>query len=140
MFSFFFFYLLSTTTTASASDILSGKTAYDNSGNLITGTHEKCVSGSFEKETNTQINIPTGFLPSKFYLFVYNTRGTKRLVVYNSDLDNIVRNYNPTNNQISTTYTINESDFYIDSNKIYTITNSSGWFGGAYTINYTACE
>lgn len=37
---------LTSTTTATAADIVSGKTAYDNSGNLLEGTYvDNCISG-----------------------------------------------------------------------------------------------
>jgi hypothetical protein len=60
---------LSTETTATSTDILSGKTAYDSLGNLITGgISTDCVSGNYKKPANSQLNINFGLPYTKFVL------------------------------------------------------------------------
>lgn len=66
---------LSTQTTATSSHILSGKTAYDNNGNLITGNVlvDNCVTGSFKCTsctTSSGQDIGLTFEPSSFVLYV----------------------------------------------------------------------
>ena len=63
---------LNTITTAVATDILTGKTAYDNNGNLITGNNENnCISGSFtcdSKCTGSTGKKVLNFRPTKFIM------------------------------------------------------------------------
>ena len=64
---------LNTQTTAQAGDILNGKTAYDNNGNLITGTHSSgsCISSSFICDSGCDGNAGQNiidFRPSYFVL------------------------------------------------------------------------
>ena len=63
---------LNTVTTATASDILNGKTAYNNLGQLITGNHSDCILGSFNCtencHTNEGIRVPNlNFEPNIFF-------------------------------------------------------------------------
>ena len=80
---------LSTTTTATAEDILLGKTAYDNNGELITGTfvmNSECKFTSFTCTTcNTTQVVPLDFTPTKFMLYSdsFNTTG----FLYDADFD-----------------------------------------------------
>ena len=67
---------LSQTTTATANDILNGKTAYDNSGNLITGNFSNdSVCGSFIVDSNalgsSGLQI-VSFEPKSFIIYWYN--------------------------------------------------------------------
>ena len=79
---------LSTTTTATASDIISGKTAYNNLGELITGTSNSgCIKGSFigtsALNSSNGYIIENDFSPSFFIVVVSNIQ----IIYYNSLYD-----------------------------------------------------
>ena len=66
---------LTTTTTVTANTLLSGKTAYDNLGNLITGNiSTDCIMGSFTPSAGYQIS---SFNPS-FFVVYSNSDSTMR--------------------------------------------------------------
>ena len=59
---------LSSNTTVDSSNLLSGVTAYNSNGQLITGNlSANCISGYVHHSPNTQIDINLGFTPSSFF-------------------------------------------------------------------------
>ena len=135
---------LSTATTVTANDLLNGITAYDNLGNLITGSiNTDCVSGVYTKPANTATNINIGFTPKKFQLiFFINTN--KHYVIYNADIDNDSKDMNvktiDENGQMTgsigtNTYTINDNHI-VDA----TGTTTNNRYILTYPIYYMACK
>ena len=82
---------LSQTTTATASDLLTGKTAYDNLGNLITGniSISDCVSGTYTKPANSNVNLVYGITATRVLISFFNPNGTgNKLLVYDPNINN----------------------------------------------------
>ena len=122
---------LTTETTAQAGDITSGKTAYDNLGNLITGTlstNGNCVFGTDTCDSNceTSNGMKIGnynFNPSAFLIWTYiSDSGMHSVEIYSSN--------------ISTTYLL--STWFEGNNGTDTRVNISGNFrfnNGLYMQN-----
>ena len=132
---------LDSTTTAKAVDILSGKTAYDNNGNLITGSLvTDCVMGSISTSDgyNTSTDkLVTSLKPSIFLLYPGDSKWDYGIHFYSSVLTgsnfsaSSVKggaSYSVTSQALSKYYTINNNGWYIHS-----------WPSG-YNLKYIACK
>ena len=81
---------LDTETTVLSNNLLKDITAYDNNGNLITGTvSTTCVSGVYTKLANSQINITLDFEPTVYQMIYQNTGGIK-FISHDDRFDNNV--------------------------------------------------
>ena len=134
---------LSTETTATSTDILSGKTAYDNLGNLITGgISTDCVRGTYKKPTNSQLNINFGLPYTKFVLSFHENASNRDVVYYyNKNLNSkafcLQYFYNNTSdNSVGLSNTIILSEQGVSSNFVSTGTALKN----ALTIDYIACK
>ena len=126
---------LSTATTVTANKLLSGETAYDNNGNLITGNiNTDCVSGTYNHEVNTQWNIYLGFSPSR-YMLTFDTGTGLNSAIYDviSNKIYIVRYYNDS--------TIEWNWLSIHNNAITSnFATTAGTYVRAFSISYMACK
>ena len=127
-------------TTASANDILIGKTAYDNLGNLITGTvSTNCVTSYVTHNSNTQFNVDLGFIPTKFFAsYHWNSENMNLYLVYDKAIsNNIYLNYYEDN---GTAKIENYNDKFGFENNHF-ISNFGGRsFSNQYTFYYMACK
>ncbi|MBE6160631.1 MAG: hypothetical protein E7158_00215 [Firmicutes bacterium] len=127
---------LTTQTNATASDIVSGKTAYDNNGNLITGNFSgTCVEGSFACTTcsTTEGQQILAFKPSKFV--VYGTTNYKIIMFYDENFTG--NNFWVTQSNGSYNFNAPISKF-IKNDKFIMNSSSSDW--NNKTIYYIACR
>ena len=109
---------LTTTTTATSNDLLSGKTAYDNLGNLITGNiSTDCVSGSFVVNNDAYSAgqlISSNITPNMFMIYWSN----KRISYYDKNVsESKVIFYDVTpdyqERDLSQNFTINDTNLYL---------------------------
>ena len=124
------------TTSAASNHIISGKTAYDNNGNLITGNiSTTCVKGTYTKKANSQWYVDFGFEPSIYIMSWKTTTGTGQLL-YDASVSNTPYMALYDNNTFKTYnfYTLNGS---ILTSDFVTTTNS---YTAALTIDYIGCK
>lgn len=127
-----------------ASDLLTGKRAYNSTGELIEGTHvEQCETGNYHHAINTQVNISLSYKPSIFSLST--VVGNIFSIEYNSNTSNVVKEweYSTTNASSSRLYSSSNigSRWIVDNNGLHSSLNSSdGWVIHEYDINYIACR
>ena len=127
---------LSQSTTVEANKLLNGETAYDNLGNLITGSiSTDCVTGSIPKNSNSK--KLTSFKPSKFVVFgLDESQGNHWGNIYSSS-------YNATKfidfgNGNTNNYSIlrDISTWYnLDSNSLYITLDTTN-----HSLFYIACK
>ena len=100
---------LDTTTTATSSDIVSGKTAYDNSGNLITGTSINTTFTTYLIADNSSSGASaiqlknSGFTKFKYTSYQNATSNTSEVYAMDSSFSN------KTVLNINTEYAINDT-------------------------------
>ena len=137
---------LSTTTTVTANKLLSGETAYDNLGNLITGNGLECMEASTkftEASTMATGQELVSFWPSHWAIFItHPTYDYTVLFYYNSELNpNYLYRYASGSNSATTTPTYSDNyslDKYKVNNKLSINSLSNQWIGG--DIYYIACR
>lgn len=129
---------LSVSTTAKAEDIISGKTAYDNLGNLITGNiSADCVSSSFATDSESVSSSGkklANFKPSFFIVFSKDSPWVGGGHIYNV-------NYSAT--QIINFGVHNNTAGTDNLNNVYTITDNGFWiynWGAGNYLYYMACK
>ena len=126
---------LTTTTTVAANKLLNGETAYDNLGNLITGTiSTNCVKGTYHHAANTNWNIDFGITPTRFFLTYVLTNN--RLVYYDgSTIYNFIGYTTSSIEKVDTkTGTISGTSY------IETYATTTGHYKNAYDITYYDCR
>ena len=128
-------------TTVSTANLLNGITAYDNLGNLITGTvTTDCVRGSFTCTncTSTDGQEITTFNPSAFVL--YTMEGyDRRIWHYDSSItENQIQYYIGNTTEGKSSFGITASSNYIKDNKLKLNNFASKWQGQLF--NYYACK
>lgn len=117
---------LATPTTAAADKILTGYTAYDNNGNLITGTNVPVATGTVTASSSTSLTISgLSFTPSHIMLTLetgYNTdvKGSKYVTAIDARTST-VWTVGGRANSYSTAY----YSYYVASG-IFTVTYSAG--------------
>ena len=114
---------LTTTTTATASDLLAGKTAYDNNGNLITGNiSTNCVSGTFTCSTCTTSNgqlIASIINPTQITIFNNSYKNLQYIFYYNKNISsNVLFSTSDSNSYLHVSSTF-EAKFKVLNNKLY---------------------
>ena len=131
--------LLNTPTTAQVNNILSGFTAYDNDGNLITGTlSTNCVKGYFDKSANSQISINFGFNPSSF-TFIFTNDSVKQGYEYNQVTETIYRYKVNTNS--TTEFTAAGQTISINGNIVQSNFSTAGTpYKNSYRVYYMGCN
>ena len=124
---------LDTQTSATANDIVSGKTAYDNLGNLISGTYsDNCFSGSrvvTHDLTTSNGGILFDFVPSEYFI----TANGGNMVYYKEGLNN--------NNVMylfpgASSWTDGSSNYAIKNGKYYGV----NWGLEGTTFYYMVCK
>ena len=134
--------ILNGTANISSDKILSGYSAFDNSGTLVNGNlSTNCVNGN-KVVTN---DITTGmelvnFTPSMIFTHILTTYGSDINYYYNSNVDsNNISQYSKKTDS-TTINTLAFSDrFIINNGKLYIYnTQASAWAGT--TLYYTACQ
>ena len=132
---------LTTTTTATANDLLSGKTAYDNLGNLITGNLSNgCI---VNRVTCSSCNTTSGqeladFWPSQFAIYGVDASSNAKMVWYYNDniaADKVFVFFQSSNMETLDSTIINAS--YKLNNKLV-IRGWNGWQNR--TLDYMACK
>lgn len=128
---------LTITTDVSSSNLLNGVKAYTSDGELVTGNiSTNCISGSYIKPANSQININLGFTPTKAQIYFVDGGG-KKLVNYSSNIDNDFHTTNFTTNSITTT----TASYGFESNKFVSYFNTAGTaYQNSITIYFMACK
>ena len=131
---------LTTATTVTENDLLNGKTAYDNLGNLITGNiSTDCVSGTHvwtQSDTNNGF-VVTNYVPK--YFAVTATNNNIRYIWYYNQNVNSNAFYSINSSQDATLGTItfsSTSSFRI--NNSLTLKWSASWAGK--TLYYMVCK
>ena len=132
---------LTSDTTVTPESLLNGITAYNKNGELVTGNiNTDCVSGTYLKPTNTYINIPLRFNPTRFYVdFVIPSNGNNHRIVYNTSFgttsyDYIIKN----NGEYQSTQ---ENIVTISNNKLVDVTGTTtARYSESFNIYYTACK
>ena len=136
---------LSTTTTVSPNSLLNGYTAYDNSGNLITGSiSTNCItktitSSEMITSNNTEL-IDFGFEPSYFVVYILNTSNWV-YDIYQYDKKQWDEGFVLMGDKRNTTwhkFSDVTSWFLFENNKLY-IPNISQWDQNN-TFRITACR
>ena len=125
---------LTTQTNATASDILSGKTAYTSDGTLVTGNiSTNCIKGNIIIKAQNKQLVENKFAPSFFSVWVNN----EWVNVYSKDYnDSIYVGGNKTDHysgEINNIYMIENNSLYIGSEF-----NRSIYIGK--TLYYVACK
>lgn len=133
---------LSTTTTVKQTDLLKGVTAYNNSGNLITGVSStNCVTGSIVWTQNYINNgyMLLNYVPSILMVESRNTNNESGLFYYNvnKDSSHIYLAQNPSSGQTYKGYSLTETVVKINDNNVR-LTYGSGRLNK--TIYYMACR
>ena len=132
---------LDTITTANASDILNGKTAYNNLGNLITGNLSNgCI---VNRVTCSSCNTTSGqeladFWPSQFAIYGVDASSNAKMVWYYNDniaADKVFVFFQSSNMETLDSTIINAS--YKLNNKLV-IRGWNGWQNR--TLDYMACK
>ena len=134
---------LTSTTSVTPNSLLSGYTAYNSDGTLITGgLSTDCVSGTYTKPANSQINIPLGFTPSRLEMYFMNSNSNgKMIVVYDSNIGYFYQIQHP-NNEV----TVTRSEIYefvnnsIVSKYGTTNTDANSTYKNKITYYYVACK
>ena len=135
---------LNTETNFTANDLISGKTAYNSNGELITGVVNECVKGSFiyQSSYSTSGYKIVSFNPSYFVLSGINkSTNIRRVFYYNEDLsssnlyDIEFRNIGANTNTVQT-FALG-SNFIINDGLIVKW-NADSWSG--QSIFYIACK
>lgn len=128
---------LTTTTTVNESNLLSGVKAYTSDGELVTGTlSTNCVSGSYTKPANSQINIDFGFVPKEYTLLLYHFSNDYTMKVSYDNVTGkiyVIKYYDNTTNE----WNWLEMDGTVLKSKL---TATSGSVVNSYEIYYMACR
>ena len=133
---------LTSNTTVIPERLFEGVTAYNNLGELVTGSiNPNCVGGNYVKSSNSFINIDVGFKPSKFFVqFVVKSGGNLHNIIYNSSLSSTsYDHYFASDGTFANTQT---DILTISNNKIIDSSNQtdSNRYKNSYTVYYMACK
>ena len=133
---------LTTQTNATASDILSGKTAYTSDGTLVTGNiSTNCISGSHvwtQNDANNGFKL-TDYAPSYFAVSAYLSKASVGFIWYYNKNINANEFYSISSSTDATLSTVplsSNSSFGINNNLV--LRWSSNWVGE--TLYYMVCK
>ena len=135
--------ILNGTANINADKILSGYSAFDNNGSLVTGTASitDCISGTYTKPANSQANIVFGFTATKAQISFYNpgNPGGNRLIILDSNINNhyliSYSNGNPTISNVGNTIQV------LNSTGFTTNYDTNGTtYKSAVDYHYMACK
>ena len=131
---------LTTTTSVNANNLLSGVKAYTSDGTLITGTASitDCISGTYVKPANSQINLSIGFMPSRLVLgyFVLSDNGYG-YVLYDESEDATFYFAKPYSKEV----TVSGSGYSFTNKKLISnYATSSQTYKNEVTYYYIACK
>lgn len=134
---------LNINTDFTANDLISGKTAYNSNGELVTGNLEhNCVNGTINKPASSQLNIYLDFVPKSFIIYMKNPLSDNLIssFEYNQLTKKVYAHHIDSNSQV----TSNESSvFSISGNNIvssFATNSSNGYYKASTTVYYTACK
>ena len=133
---------LITTTTATQQDILSGKTAYDNNGNLITGSvSADCIKGSFVWNDSYSTNgyKVASFNPAFFAITSYNIKNSSRYLWYYNKSTDSSNFYSITfGSNAPQSVSLSSSTSFVVNNGLTLKWGTNTWTG--QTVNYVICK
>ena len=133
---------LSTTTTALASDLLSGKTAYNSSGELITGNiSNNCVSGSFvcgDGCVGSSGQTILSYIPSKWHALYTNNNNETFVEFMDSGYDYYIR-VSSYNNGFTGSASAGAINYYDKTNHTLKIKDQGETYRNV-TFYYIACR
>ena len=127
---------LTSNTTVIPERLFEGVTAYNNLGELVTGSiNPNCVSGTYHHNANTNWSVDFGIKPTKF-IFSYILSGTNRLRFYNG-----TKIYNFSGYDDTSVSSVNVGDGSLNGT-VFTMQSSTTTrhYIDVYDVYYMACK